>query len=52
MKKITLLVLLFNLTYAQKDNRKLIWEENFNGKALDTTVWNFELGNGCPNICI
>lgn len=51
MKKITLLVLLFNLTYAQKDNRKLIWEENFNGKALDTTVWNFELGNGCPNIC-
>ncbi len=51
MKKIALLVLLFNLTYAQKDNRKLIWEENFNGKALDTTVWNFELGNGCPNIC-
>ncbi|MVO09352.1 family 16 glycosylhydrolase [Flavobacterium sp. TP390] len=51
MKKIALLALLINLTYAQKDNRKLIWEENFNGKALDTTVWNFELGNGCPNIC-
>ncbi|MBF04932.1 MAG: laminarinase [Flavobacterium sp.] len=51
MKKITLLILLFNLTYAQKDNRKLVWEENFNGKTLDSTVWNYELGNGCPNIC-
>ena len=51
MKKITLLILFFNLTYAQKENRKLVWEENFNGKALDSTVWNYELGNGCPNIC-
>ena len=51
MKKVTLLILLFNLTYAQKDNRKLVWEENFNGKTLDSTVWNYELGNGCPNIC-
>lgn len=39
------------MTYAQKDNRKLVWEENFNGKTLDSTVWNYELGNGCPNIC-
>lgn len=51
MKKITLLILFFNLTYAQKENKKLVWEENFNGKTLDSTVWNFELGNGCPNIC-
>jgi predicted esterase len=29
--------------------RKLVWEENFNGKKLDETIWNFELGNGCPN---
>lgn len=29
--------------------RKLVWEENFDGKKLDESVWNFELGNGCPN---
>ena len=52
MKKITLLLLIgFNFCFAQKSNRKLIWEENFNSTTLDETVWNYELGNGCPNIC-
>ncbi|VXB98868.1 Laminarinase [Flavobacterium sp. 9AF] len=51
MKKICLILFIFNAAFAQKQSRKLIWEENFNGKALDTTVWNFEIGNGCPNIC-
>lgn len=52
MKKLLLLNLLsFSFCLAQNDTRKLIWEENFNGKQLDETVWNFELGNGCPNNC-
>nr|5WUT_A Chain A, ULam111 [Flavobacterium sp.]5WUT_B Chain B, ULam111 [Flavobacterium sp.] len=29
--------------------KKLVWEEHFNGKELDTKNWNFELGDGCPN---
>lgn len=31
--------------------RKLVWEENFNGNKLDEKMWNYELGNGCPNNC-
>jgi beta-glucanase (GH16 family) len=44
-----LLFLIGNLGFAQQTKRKLIWAEEFNGKALDEKVWNFELGNGCPN---
>lgn len=30
---------------------ELIWEDNFDGDVLNTTFWNFELGDGCPNLC-
>lgn len=36
---------------AQQNKRKIVWQEEFNGKSLDEKVWNFELGDGCPNIC-
>lgn len=52
MKRILLvLILVSNFSFGQKNERKLVWEENFNGNALDTLSWNFELGNGCPNVC-
>ena len=52
MKKIILFLLIVsNFCFAQKVNRKLIWEENFNSATLNETVWNYELGNGCPDIC-
>ncbi len=52
MKKIILLLIVSsNFSFAQKMNRKLIWEENFNAAILDEKVWNYELGNGCPSIC-
>lgn len=53
MKKIPLL-LLISLSFAckaQVNKGKLIWEENFDGKTLNENVWNYELGDGCPNIC-
>ena len=31
--------------------RTLLWAEEFDGDGLDTTAWNFELGDGCPNLC-
>ena len=34
---------------AQKKN--LLWAEEFDGIALDETYWNFELGDGCPQLC-
>lgn len=30
---------------------QLIWEENFDGTTLNEQDWNFELGDGCPNLC-
>lgn len=30
---------------------KLVWADEFNGKALNTKDWSFENGDGCPNLC-
>lgn len=51
MKHYLILLLVFNFALSQNKAKKLVWEENFDGNALDEKVWNFELGNGCPNIC-
>jgi hypothetical protein len=29
----------------------LVWADEFNGSALNTSDWNFEVGDGCPNVC-
>lgn len=29
----------------------LVWEDDFNEPTLNETFWNFELGDGCPNLC-
>ncbi|HEX8270836.1 MAG TPA: glycoside hydrolase family 16 protein [Flavobacterium sp.] len=49
MRKTILLLLIANFTFAQATKRKLVWEEDFSGKALDESAWNYELGDGCPN---
>ncbi len=52
MKKILLILLLFtSIANAQKTKRKLVWQENFNGNSLNQNHWNFETGDGCPNLC-
>lgn len=51
MKKIAFILFVTTVGFTQQSKRKLIWEENFNGTKLDEKVWNFELGNGCPNNC-
>ena len=33
------------------DGRTLAWSDEFDGSTLDTTAWNYELGDGCPNLC-
>ncbi len=35
--------------YSQE--RKLVWEENFDGTVLDEQVWNIVTGDGCPELC-
>ena len=52
MKKfLIVLVLISSLNFAQIQKRKLVWEENFDSKTLDLTSWNFDIGNGCPDLC-
>ena len=34
--------------YAQEN---VIFEEDFNGDSLNMEVWNYEEGDGCPNLC-
>jgi len=28
-----------------------IWADDFNETSLKSTNWNFQIGNGCPNLC-
>lgn len=30
---------------------KIIFQDDFNQSELDTTYWNYELGDGCPTLC-
>ena len=50
MKPILLFIFIVTSAFAQT-KRKLVWEENFNGKKLNEKLWNFEIGDGCPEIC-
>lgn len=49
MKKFIVILLISGTVFGQQTKRKLVWEENFDGKTLDDKVWNIELGDGCPN---
>ncbi|MFB3387389.1 family 16 glycosylhydrolase [Flavobacterium sp. LAR06] len=51
MKKIMVLLLISSFCLAQEVKRKLVWEENFTDKNLNEKDWNFEIGDGCPNLC-
>ena len=30
---------------------ELVWSDEFEGSELSTEDWNFEVGDGCPNLC-
>ena len=32
-------------------SKRPLWEENFTGKKLNEEVWNYEIGDGCPELC-
>lgn len=46
-------LLLFTLAAtAQKQYKKLVWSDEFNIAGLpDSSKWNYDLGNGCPDVC-
>ncbi len=39
------------MTSCQSQKPELVWEENFDGNVLNENNWNFELGDGCHNLC-
>ena len=49
--KLTLLLALFTTFGGNAQNQKLIWAEEFDGQSLDESSWNYELGDGCPDLC-
>ncbi len=53
MKKniVVIALLISSFCFAQKEKRTLVWEENFDKAQLSETVWNYELGDGCPDLC-
>jgi len=40
-----------NSNETSNESLQLVWEDNFNGTTLNTNYWNFERGDGCPNLC-
>lgn len=36
---------------GQNSCYELIWSYEFNEPILDQTKWNFDIGDGCPNLC-
>lgn len=51
MKKLLLLLFFCQFSFAQNDKLRLVWEEDFNKKKINESNWNFELGDGCPDLC-
>lgn len=40
-----------NPTISLGDRFELIWLEDFNTDEIDESVWNFNIGDGCPDLC-
>ncbi|WP_298528553.1 glycoside hydrolase family 16 protein [uncultured Christiangramia sp.] len=45
---LTLCLVLVSTACAQE---KIIFEEDFNSDTLNMEIWNYEEGDGCPNLC-
>lgn len=44
-------IFLIITTSCQSVERELVWADEFEGDVLNTKVWNYALGDGCPNLC-
>lgn len=51
MKNIAFFCVLFITMFEFAQSQELLFEEHFDGDQLNTAIWNYELGDGCPNLC-
>ena len=50
-KKLSYLLFFIALVCQSQESKTLIFEEQFDSTTLNEAHWNYELGNGCPNLC-
>lgn len=52
MRRYSTIVLISLFWFSCKTNSsKLLFEDHFDAIALNEKHWNYDLGNGCPNLC-
>ena len=49
-KSIVIFLIVASL-FSCKKEEEVVFFEDFSGNSLDTSTWNYELGDGCPNLC-
>jgi len=48
---VSLCALLLVFIVNCKKPSEIVWEDNFENEVLNMDFWNYELGDGCPNLC-
>ena len=49
--KSIIVILLITSLFSCKKEEEVLFFEDFSGTSLNTSIWNYELGDGCPNLC-
>ena len=45
------LMFLFTVRESEAQIYELIWSDEFDGSALNTENWSYDIGDGCPSLC-
>src|SRR5690606_16425275 len=51
MKLINAIFIIMFALFNTAQSQELILEEHFDGNQLNEAIWNYELGDGCPDLC-
>ena len=52
MNKVFLLLTIAGFLIAGCSEKRPIWADEFDyAGAPDSTKWNYDMGDGCPNVC-
>jgi beta-glucanase (GH16 family) len=49
--KTIFLILILSISTPVFSQDFLRWSDEFNGSNLDTNYWEYQIGDGCPNLC-